>query len=51
MNTDVDPEYHWIIRTCMNGINILLTMLHLIIHDNAASMQPEYPRKNFINYL
>ena len=49
MNNDLDNEYYWIVRTCMNGINIFLTMLHIIIHDNAADIQEDYPRKHFIS--
>ncbi|KAK2584726.1 hypothetical protein KPH14_007059 [Odynerus spinipes] len=34
-----DPEFNWIFRTCSNACNVYLTMLQLIIYDNALNMQ------------
>lgn len=33
-NDDIDHEFDWIVRTCLNGLNIFITMLHVGISEN-----------------
>lgn len=48
MNDDIDYEFDWIIRTCINGLNLFLTMLHFVVYDNLTNMQSNFPGKYFL---
>ncbi|KZC04376.1 hypothetical protein WN55_02738 [Dufourea novaeangliae] len=45
-----DSEYSWIVRTCMNSINVYLTMLHFTFYDNAVNVQPNTTLAEALSY-
>lgn len=48
MNDDeIDHDFDWIIRTCLNGLNLFLTMLHVVVYENMTNLN--FPGK--YNYV
>lgn len=46
-NDDIDHEFDWIVRTCLNGLNIFITMLHVGISENMNYEIFTFPGKYF----
>ncbi|KAG7198431.1 hypothetical protein KM043_005817 [Ampulex compressa] len=45
-----DPEFHWLYRTCTNGFNVYLAMIHYTFYDNTVSSQPDAPFSEALTY-
>lgn len=43
----MDPEYEWLLRTCINGFNVCLTMFHMTLFDNITNARIENRCKLF----